>query len=110
MSIPDACLTVFLDISQAFDTVWHNGLLQIFLSQPHPLLASVLQGLCWSPTLFNIMINDPFFTIIHLTRLQYNWHNDKNTDGLLNRLASNLVILNQAHRVAWLIGQEKILK
>ena len=23
---------------------------------------------------------------------------------------SNLVILNQAHRVAWLIGQEKILK
>ena len=31
-------------------------------------------------------------------------------DGLVNRLASNIVILNQAHRVAWLIGQEKILK
>ena len=29
---------------------------------------------------------------------------------MANRLASNLVILNQAHRVAWLIGQEKILK
>ena len=26
------------------------------------------------------------------------------TDGLVNRLASNMVILNQAHRVAWLIG------
>ena len=36
--------------------------------------------------------------------------NNKNTDALVNRLASNLVILNQAHRVAWLIGQEKILK
>ena len=34
----------------------------------------------------------------------------KNTDGLVNRLASNLVILNQAYRVAWLIGQEEILK
>ena len=29
---------------------------------------------------------------------------------LVNRLASNLVILNQAHRVARLIGGEKILK
>ena len=26
--------------------------------------------------------------------------NNKNTDGLVNRLTSNLVILNQAHRVA----------
>ena len=43
------------------------------------------------------------------TRLQYNWHNNKNGDNF-NRLASNLVILNQAHGVAWLIGQEKILK
>ena len=34
----------------------------------------------------------------------------KKIDGLVNRLASNLVISNQAHRVAWLIGQEKILK
>ena len=41
---------------------------------------------------------------------KYNWHSNKNTDGLVNRLASNLAILNQAHRVAWLIGQEKILK
>ena len=41
---------------------------------------------------------------------KYNWHSNKTTDGLVNRLASNLVILNQAHRVAWLIGQEKILK
>ena len=50
--------------------------------------------------------------IIHFieTRLQYNWLNNKNTDGLVNRLASDLVILNQAHRVAWLSGQEKILK
>ena len=51
-------------------------------------------------------------TIINFieTRLQYNWLNNKNTDGLVNRLASNLVILNQAYRVASLIGQEKILK
>ena len=44
-------------------------------------------------------------TIIHFieTRLQHNWYNNKNADGLVNRLASNLVILNQAHRVAWLI-------
>ena len=51
-------------------------------------------------------------TIIHFieTRLQYNWHSNKNADGLVNRLASILVILNQAHRVAWLIRQEKILK
>ena len=46
-------------------------------------------------------------TIIHFieTRLQYNWHNNKNADGMVNRLASSLVILNQAHRVAWLIEQ-----
>ena len=45
-------------------------------------------------------------SIIHFieTRLQYNYHNNKTADGLVNRLASNLVILNQAHRVAWLIG------
>ena len=51
-------------------------------------------------------------TIIHFikTILQYNWHNNKNTDGLVNRLASSLAILNQAHRVAWLIGQEKTVK
>ena len=41
---------------------------------------------------------------------KYSWYSNKNTDGLVNRLASNLVILNQAHRVAWLIWQEKILK
>ena len=35
----------------------------------------------------------------------YNSHSYKNTDGLVNMLASNLVILNQSHRVAWLIGQ-----
>ena len=40
----------------------------------------------------------------------YNWHSNKNTDGSVNRFASNMVILNQAHKVAWLIGEEKILK
>ena len=35
------------------------------------------------------------------------WHYNKNTDGLVSRLANNLVILNQVHRVASLIGQEK---
>ena len=32
-------------------------------------------------------------------------HSNKKKYGLVNRLASNLVILYQAHRVAWLIGQ-----
>ena len=51
-------------------------------------------------------------TIAHFieTRLQYNWHNNKNADGLVKRLASNFLILNQAYWVAWLIGQEKILE
>ena len=49
-------------------------------------------------------------TIIHFfeTKLQYNWHNNKNADGLVNRLANNLVILNQPHRAGCLIGQKKI--
>ena len=34
---------------------------------------------------------------------KYNWHSNKNTDGLVSRLASNFVILNQARMVAWLI-------
>ena len=33
-----------------------------------------------------------------------------NTNGSVNRFANNMVILNQAHWVAWLIGQEKIIK
>ena len=41
---------------------------------------------------------------------KYNWHNNENTDATVNWLAGNLVILNQAHKVAWLIGQEKIIK
>ena len=34
----------------------------------------------------------------------------QNTDGLVYRLASNLVILNQAHRVAWLIGHSLFIE
>ena len=52
-------------------------------------------------------------TIIYFieTRFQHiQLYSNKNTDGSVNRFASNMVILNQAHRVAWLIGQEKILK
>ena len=51
-------------------------------------------------TLTLINWNNPIIhTIIHFieTRLQYNWHNNKNADGLVNMLASNLVILNQVH-------------
>ena len=52
-------------------------------------------------------------TIIHFieTRLQNTIDTViKKTDCMVNRLASNLVISNQAHWVAWPIGQEKILK
>ena len=35
----------------------------------------------------------------------YIWHSNKNTYGLVNRFASNMIILNQAHRAAWIIGQ-----
>ena len=58
-------------------------------------------------------MNNTNNTIIHFIETDYkiyNWHSNKNTDGLVNWLASNLVILNQAHRVACQIGQEKILK
>ena len=36
---------------------------------------------------------------------KYNWHSYKNTDCLVKWFASNMVILNEAHRVAWLIVQ-----
>ena len=52
-------------------------------------------------------------TIIHFieTRLQdIQLAQQQKYDGSVNSFASNMVILNQAHRVAWLIGQEKNLK
>ena len=43
--------------------------------------------------------------IIILFKLEnINWHNKKNADDLFNWSASNFVIFNKAHRVAWLIG------
>ena len=85
----DFCITVFLDISKAFDTVWHHGLLRKLhdmgltgnlpefiksflssrsirvrvgntLSNSYNIHSSVPQGSVVSPTLFNIMINDMF--------------------------------------------------
>jgi hypothetical protein len=78
---------IFLDVEKAFDTVWHDGLLHKMLSMNIPLQllkiiesflsertffakienqnssirmvnASVPQGSCLSPTLFNIYTND----------------------------------------------------
>ena len=60
-----------------------------------PFLSKIFEELTCANTIIH--------TIIHFIeiRLQYNWHNNKNGDGLVNRLESNLVITNQAHRVAY---------
>lgn len=85
----DYCLVIFIVITQAFDKVWHHGLvsklasvgltghlpcfIQQFLqnrsiqvkidgvySRMHPLHAGTPQGAVLSPTIFNMMINDIF--------------------------------------------------
>ena len=86
------CVAVFLDISKAFDTVWHHGLLLTLqklglrgylakfikeflnnrkvtvkignnLSEKYPIKSGVPQGSVLSPTLFTVLINSLFENI-----------------------------------------------
>ena len=45
-----------------------------------------------------------FYFLLKQNYKIYNWHSNKNADGSVNRFASNMVILNQAHRVAWCLS------
>ena len=85
-----SCSTVHVNLSVGF--LFILLLIKLYINQNYII---ILKCNINEITYLKLLYNN---TIIHLLKQdnkKYNWHiNKKNTDGLVNRLASNLVILN----------------
>ena len=105
--VPLSCVTFSVD----FSSVAINFILQSSLHAiKHTLQSEYIETILscqrseWAKVYHNTMQYIQYILLKQDYKI-YNWHSNKNTDGSVNRFASNMVILNQAHRVARLIGQ-----